>query len=72
VAEKWTPPRQVYFKKQTLNMWRVTDSDGMRHVNADQAFAQMQELVEDGWRCQMQESVVGHIMSVTMTEPEVS
>ena len=64
------PPRSVYFKKQTLNMWRVTDSDGLRHVNADQAFAYMQELVEGGWRLNMQESVTGSVLSVTMTEPK--
>lgn len=65
----WTPPRKVYFKKQTLNLWRVTDSDGMRHVNADQAFAQMQELVEDGWKLKAHESVIGHILAVELTEP---
>lgn len=66
---EWTPPRKVYFKKQLLNVWRVTDSDGQKAVNADQAMAQMQELVEAGWRLKIHESVVGHVLAVELTEP---
>lgn len=66
---EWTPPRRVYFKRQLVSQWRVTDSDGQRMVPVDKAFAMMQELVEDGWKCEIQESVTGHILSVTMTEP---
>lgn len=67
--DEWTPPRRVYFKRQTLNMWRITDSDGMRHIPVDQAFAYMQELVEDGWYLTMNETVTGAIRSVECTEP---
>lgn len=66
---EWTPPRKVYFKRQTLNVWRVTDSDGQRLVNADQAFREMQELVEGGWRCQIHESVTQQVKAVELTEP---
>ena len=69
-TETWTPPRRVYFKKHLTNLWKVTDSDGQHLLNADQAFSQMQDLARDGWTMKHQESVVGHILSVTMTEPK--
>jgi hypothetical protein len=40
-------------------------------VNADQAFAQMQELVEDGWLLKIHESVaIDSVRAVELTEPK--
>ena len=63
-------PGQVFFKRQTGAVWRVTDQDGSRQMSADKAFALMQELVEDGWRLETHENVDKSVRSVLMTAPD--
>jgi hypothetical protein len=60
-------PNQVFFKRQMMNVWRITDQDGTQQVNADKAFALMQELVEAGWRMEIHENVNKSVRSVLLT-----
>lgn len=39
----------VTFKRQRLGIWRVTDQDGTRQINEEQAGKMMSELVAQGF-----------------------
>jgi hypothetical protein len=41
--------REVTFKRQVLGVWRVTDQDGTRQMNEEQAGKRMSELIREGF-----------------------